>query len=154
MSYCRFGEADAYIFENINGYFECCLCSIAPDTIASTIVNTREELLFHIYEHRELGDFIPESVDLELFREIKQRSFGMSDLSELSSLSVSDLEETFEKLRDHFADISIIRKSVAKEIMANLEDKPYVEKDSPEFMQGYSAALADIEKYLNGIDHS
>lgn len=154
MSYCRFTEADAYIFESINGYFECCLCSIAPDTIASTIVNTREELLFHVYEHRELGDYIPESVDFRLLREIKEGTSSL-DMSDLSVLSGSDLEEIFSKLQSFYADISIIRKSVAQEIIRTLEASPYNGDEDSEFMRGYSTALADIEYfYTKGPEHS
>lgn len=30
MSYCRFSEADVYMFLNSNGYIDCCACSLAP----------------------------------------------------------------------------------------------------------------------------
>ncbi len=29
MSYCRFGEADIYLFLNVGGGVECCMCSLA-----------------------------------------------------------------------------------------------------------------------------
>lgn len=153
MSYCRFTEADAYIFESINGYFECCICSIAPDTVASTIVNTREELLFHVYEHRELGDYIPESVDFRLLREIKEGTSSL-DMSDLYVLSSSELEETFSKLQSFFADFQITRRSVAKEIMTYLESTPTTGQESSDFLKGYSSALADLEQYINSKNHS
>jgi hypothetical protein len=30
MAYCRFSDADAYLFGHVNGGFECCACGLAP----------------------------------------------------------------------------------------------------------------------------
>lgn len=80
MSYCRFLEADAYIYLGTNG-FECCGCIMAPkekypepytDMFGITWeehslpvgpFDTAREMLEHIAEHRTAGHYIPERVD-------------------------------------------------------------------------------------------
>jgi hypothetical protein len=79
MSYCRFSEADAYIFSNGDGYYECQWCRLKPlpprdlgggHTLGlgfdSHWVKTAAEMLAHVAEHRAAGHRIPESVDEEL----------------------------------------------------------------------------------------
>lgn len=70
MSYCRFGEADVYIFEHVGGFFQCCACSLTEGDWESADFGTREEMLEHIAKHREAGDYVPEHVDAQLRREI------------------------------------------------------------------------------------
>ena len=80
MSYCRFLEADAYIYLGVNG-LECCGCIMAPKEKYPTPYvdmfgitweeyslpvgpfNTAREMLDHIAEHRAQGHDIPEYVD-------------------------------------------------------------------------------------------
>lgn len=75
MSYCRFGEADAYIYMTYSG-FDCCACSLA--TKAAKDVDdyepvgpftTARSMLDHIAEHRAQGDHIPDDVDLQIMSE-------------------------------------------------------------------------------------
>lgn len=86
MSYCRFGEADAYIFLSTSG-LECCGCFLAPqekypEPYTNMFGITREEyslpvgpfetareMLDHIAEHRAAGHYIPEHVDERLKEE-------------------------------------------------------------------------------------
>ena len=83
MSYCRFGEADAYIYLGIYG-LECCGCIMAPKEKYPTPYvdmfgitweeyslpvgpfNTAREMLDHIAEHRAQGHEIPTYVDERL----------------------------------------------------------------------------------------
>jgi hypothetical protein len=77
MSYCRFSEADAYIYDDVSYGLYCCACSLAPK---KTIYNSffketvtmhqgfeagydYDLMLNHIAEHREAGDYIPTEVD-------------------------------------------------------------------------------------------
>ena len=69
MSYCRFVNGDAYIFENLEGCFECCGCWLSPDG-GGMVFATREELLKHIDDHRQVGHHIPLYVDEQLREEI------------------------------------------------------------------------------------
>lgn len=80
MSYCRFGDSDAYIYIGVYG-FECCGCIMAPrekypeprvDMFGITWedyslpvgpFDTAREMLAHIAEHRAAGHYIPEDVD-------------------------------------------------------------------------------------------
>lgn len=86
MSYCRFGEADAYIYLSTSG-LECCGCFLAPrekypEPYTDMFGITREEyslpvgpfdtaqdMLNHIAEHRAAGHYIPEDVDQRLKEE-------------------------------------------------------------------------------------
>ena len=73
MSYCRFISADAYIFEHVGGYWQCCGCWLSESEDGSDWnFPTREAMLEHIAEHREAGHFIPTYVDERLREEIEQ----------------------------------------------------------------------------------
>lgn len=77
MSYCRFSEADVYIYDHIQYGLYCCYCSISPtskqynaffeeevesygDFIAG---RDYDKMIAHIADHRAAGDFIPDYVD-------------------------------------------------------------------------------------------
>lgn len=82
MSYCRFIEADAYIYDDVYYGLYCSACSLMPlkeaDMSAFGIeekffINESfaagydyEKMLEHISEHRRAGDYIPEDVDERL----------------------------------------------------------------------------------------
>lgn len=83
MSYCRFGDNDAYIFMTNQG-FDCCACSLATRTALEVPYidslgiphhfdyepvgpfTTAKEMLNHIAEHRANGDHISADVDIEI----------------------------------------------------------------------------------------
>lgn len=62
MSYCRFSEADVYVFECVTGHLECCGCRLGErwgyDTVA--------EMVAHLGAHRAQGHLVPERVFEEL----------------------------------------------------------------------------------------
>lgn len=86
MSYCRFGDSDAYIYLGVNG-FDCCGCALATRTALEhpyTDVlglthdfeyepvgpfTTARQMLDHIAEHRAEGHDIPEDVDVRIMSE-------------------------------------------------------------------------------------
>lgn len=70
MSYCRFSEADVYIFEHVGGFWQCCACALVEEDWGSVDCDTREEMLKHIALHREAGHYVPEHVDERLREEI------------------------------------------------------------------------------------
>jgi hypothetical protein len=80
MSYCRFGEADAYIFEHVGGFWQCCACALLAESggeeFASADFDTREEMLAHIDKHREAGHYIPDHVDQRLRDEMESERHG------------------------------------------------------------------------------
>jgi hypothetical protein len=73
MSYCRFGEADAYIYEHVGGWIECCACSLASvDGLKSFKAETHEDMFRHVLHHRAAGDYIPQDVDDRLIRDMSE----------------------------------------------------------------------------------
>lgn len=83
MSYCRFSEADAYIYDDIRCGIICCMCSLMPLTTVSNRFFKEEFLVYenfvaeydydliltHIAEHRANGEYIPQDVDEQLIFE-------------------------------------------------------------------------------------
>lgn len=65
MSYCRFSdESDVYVFVNIQNKWECCRCAFrsAPGHAESKIVDTVQEMISHLGEHKKFGHKVPEEV--------------------------------------------------------------------------------------------
>jgi hypothetical protein len=78
VSYCRFGDSDAYIFEHVGGFWQCCACWLevedgddGEEFWKSADFATKEELLEHIDKHRKAGHYIPEDVDERLRDEME-----------------------------------------------------------------------------------
>jgi hypothetical protein len=85
MSYCRFIEADAYIYDDVYYGLYCCACSLMPLRKADMSIfgddgdwfinegfaagYDYDKMLAHIAEHRAAGDYIPEDVDERLIEE-------------------------------------------------------------------------------------
>ena len=98
MSYCRFSDADAYIFQSTRG-LECCGCFHAPRTkLEVPYVDflgleheydyepvwflTAQEMLDHIAFHREQGDDIPLDVDERLKRDFPDLNASTAETEE------------------------------------------------------------------------
>lgn len=77
MSYCRFGEADAYIYYSAYDALVCMACSLMPikddELFPDTFIaeTDYQKMLDHIAEHRYIGDYIPFNVDERLREEMK-----------------------------------------------------------------------------------
>lgn len=83
MSYCRFIEADAYIYDDAYYGLYCCACSLSNVTIRYSDLLKMElpfydgfvakydydKMLAHVAEHRAAGHYIPEDVDERLIFE-------------------------------------------------------------------------------------
>jgi hypothetical protein len=84
MSYCRFGEADAYIYYSAYDALVCMACSLMPikddELFPDTFIAETDypKMLDHIAEHRNNGDYIPFSVDERLKREMQNISEYMA----------------------------------------------------------------------------
>lgn len=96
MSYCRFIEADAYIFQSYSG-LECCGCALAerrelpqPYKDMLGIVHsfeyekvgpftTAQEMLDHIKIHREAGHDIPEYVDEKIKKDFPDLTVSIAE---------------------------------------------------------------------------
>lgn len=68
MSYCRFGVADIYLYDDISYGLLCCNCSLEPDRSFATGKDF-DAMLAHIADHRAAGHDIPTWVDEELIAE-------------------------------------------------------------------------------------
>ena len=80
MSYCRFTEADAYIYDDSHYGLYCCACSLSKvEMIYNDFFKAEmpawegfvagydyDKMLTHIAEHRAAGDYIPDDVDERL----------------------------------------------------------------------------------------
>lgn len=69
MSYCRFGEADIYLFQTTDHNICCCGCPLVP---GGAFLKTPQDALDHVKLHREHGDYVPQEVDEQLLREISE----------------------------------------------------------------------------------
>lgn len=63
MSYCRFIEADVYIYMDVGGWLTCCACPLRDTWFKAW---DTQSMLDHIAEHRKAGHYVPASVDDEL----------------------------------------------------------------------------------------
>jgi hypothetical protein len=74
MSYCRFGEADIYVFLDIGGYLNCCGCMLDSES-SSAQAYTTDDMIAHLREHQAEGHDVPEDVieALEADREENDR---------------------------------------------------------------------------------
>ena len=71
MSYCRFSDGDVYMYNHVNGFIECCACSLEPDN-RSIAIYTKTEALQHLYKHNKNGDKVPLYAIARLEKEIKE----------------------------------------------------------------------------------
>lgn len=86
MSYCRFSNADAYIYEAEEG-FTCCGCRIAESGMF--VCETELEMIEHIAQHRKAGHFVPTYVDdmlrdevLDYIATLEAENRALKDLTE------------------------------------------------------------------------
>lgn len=56
MSYCRFGEGDAYIYPSTEGGYTCGACILVGQSVR---FSTAEQMLWHVREHEDAGHHIP-----------------------------------------------------------------------------------------------
>lgn len=70
MSYCRFSDGDVYMYEHVNGFIECCACSL-KDGKSVALLN-RKDALEHLYQHRDNEDKVPEYAINRLIKDIKE----------------------------------------------------------------------------------
>lgn len=98
MSYCRFVEADAYIFLSTDG-LNCCGCSLAKRIKLETpyidflgipheyeyeykVYTTAQDMLDHIEEHREHGDYIPFHVEVAIQKDFPDLNAPIAEIKE------------------------------------------------------------------------
>jgi hypothetical protein len=151
MSYCRFGEADVYIYASVSGGIECSMCSISPEDQFSFNSPTEEGMLEHIAAHRAAGHFVPKDVDDQLLKEIAERDSG--DTCE-AFVPFSEREESviFKNIGlpidDEIAPIPTYITTLSKAVQHLKERQQYIpETKSEDFRKGYVHALRELEFY-------
>jgi hypothetical protein len=77
LSYCRFMEADVYVFMDVGGFLNCCACNITDDEDqwGSFHAFSTVEMIDHLNTHRMLGQHVPESVFKNIEKD-DQENFG------------------------------------------------------------------------------
>ena len=55
MSYCRFLEADVYVYMDVNGSLSCCGCILGDDWY----FDSTQAMVDHLAEHRAAGHHVP-----------------------------------------------------------------------------------------------
>jgi hypothetical protein len=69
MSYCRFINSDAYIYDDVYYGLYCCACSLDESLGGFIAGEDYDKMLAHIEDHRNIGEYIPEYVDEQLRKE-------------------------------------------------------------------------------------
>lgn len=59
MSYCRFGNADVYVFEHVYGGIDCCGCWLDPQ---QPRLHSMEEVEEHFAAHVAAGHNVPDTL--------------------------------------------------------------------------------------------
>lgn len=76
MSYCRFSDADVYMFPSLYNnkpVVICCACFLTADFgESSVILDTKQEALKHLDLHRAAGHNVPEYAYDRLKEEIEE----------------------------------------------------------------------------------
>ncbi len=72
MSYCRFFDADAYIFRDSDNSFCCCACYFSKGLLEDKFILSLFGLFFHCIRHSLSGQNIPFHVYKRIFIEMIQ----------------------------------------------------------------------------------
>ena len=75
MSYCRFLEADVYVFMHVGGYLQCCGCIISETEWGSFDAYDTDTMIAHLKKHLSLKHHVPLRVFDELIADDKE-NFG------------------------------------------------------------------------------
>jgi hypothetical protein len=67
VSYCRFVEADVYVFMHVGGHLECCACILHKEDWGSFQADSTQKMIDHLIEHKNAGHHIPEHVYANLW---------------------------------------------------------------------------------------
>jgi hypothetical protein len=96
MSYCRFGDADAYIYMTYTG-FDCCGCALSKEEIPK--FTTARMMLDHITQHRAAGHYIPEDVDIRIMAEYPDPDASVVETNEEREQRLIDSAPQRERIR-------------------------------------------------------
>ena len=70
MSYCRFLEADVYVYMHVGGWIECCGCRFSREESeffgGFFRAYSTQQMTDHLRMHQREGDYVPERVFLRM----------------------------------------------------------------------------------------
>jgi hypothetical protein len=66
VSYCRFGEADVYVYLDCGGYLCCCGCILPDEVDRQWQHHSTADMVAHLRKHQQADHDVPESVIAEL----------------------------------------------------------------------------------------
>lgn len=69
MSYCRFGDADVYVYMDLNGSLACCGCILESESSLSWFYDSTAAMVAHLAEHRAAGHAIPDDLEADLLED-------------------------------------------------------------------------------------
>lgn len=77
MSYCRFLEADVYVFMHVGGWLECCMCSLVRDhqDDISFKASDTDTMIAHLKKHIAAKHHVPHRVFDDLIAD-DEENFG------------------------------------------------------------------------------
>lgn len=62
MSYCRFLEADVYVFMHVGGFLECSACILGHEEREPFDANDTQTMIAHLKKHVESNHNVPQHV--------------------------------------------------------------------------------------------
>ena len=62
MSYCRFLEADVYVFMHVGNFLTCSACFMSEDAWGSFDADSTQKMVDHLNEHVAQGHYVPQHV--------------------------------------------------------------------------------------------
>lgn len=75
MSYCRFGEADVYVYLHVDGHLCCCWCRLSDDWEHPST----DAMIAHLREHIAAGHYVPDDVIPELEADRQENDTFIAD---------------------------------------------------------------------------
>lgn len=76
MSYCRFSEADVYVFMNVGKWLECCMCTLGHGQESESYrAGNTKTMINHLNKHKISGHHVPTQV-YQLLLEDDEENFG------------------------------------------------------------------------------
>lgn len=77
MSYCRFSEADVYVFPDVRGYLSCCGCWL--DKRGNSAYYSTDDMIAHLREHIAAGHHVPDHVIPALERDREENDHWIKE---------------------------------------------------------------------------
>lgn len=81
MSYCRFSNADVYVFMHVGGFLSCCGCWLAGKPFQTDAFGDTQGMLKHLDDHRAAGHNVPQHVYDDLLEDAPMNDEWMAKVA-------------------------------------------------------------------------